>query len=261
MAVRSGQRERLDDIEKRMEELRRRFDLYFQGSPEQKMPPTTNQAQLGGELRRIREDELRSWNTVDKFRFGQLFARYVSMDRLWARTLKQIEDGVYKRDKFKLQQQKQKPKKEAGPTDTNVGDRPGGLDSFDNMDVDVGSFSDEAYLHSQAPGAASQTGKPVAPTRSAPAPVAGVPPSQAPRPAAAAAAGGGSMSDQRLKQLYDVYMQAKKRTGEASSLTMDQLKKQIEKQVPQIKAKHKCDNVDFKVVLKDGKAMLKAVPK
>ncbi|MCC7108488.1 MAG: hypothetical protein IT382_04325 [Deltaproteobacteria bacterium] len=260
MAVRAGQRERLDDIEKRMEELRRRFDLYFQGSPEQKTPPTTNQAQLGGELRRIREDELRSWNTVDKFRFGQLFARYVSMDRLWARTLKQIEDGIYKRDKFKLQQQKQKPKKEAGPTDTNVGARPGGLDSFDNMDVDVGSFSDEASLHSQAPMSASQTGKPAPAPRSSPAPVTGVPPPQAHRPAAAAA-GGGNMSDQRLKQLYDVYMQAKKRTGEASSLTMDQLKKQIEKQVPQIKAKHKCDNVDFKVVLKDGKAMLKAVPK
>lgn len=256
MAVRSGHKDQLDDIEKRMEELRRRFDLYFQGSPEQKTPPTTHQAQVGGELRRMREDEVRTWNTVDRFRFSQIFARFVSMDRLWARTLKQIEDGVYKRDKFKVQNAK---KKAPAPTDTNVGARPAGLDSFDGMDVDVGSFSDEALLHSQPPTAA-QPRAAAAPTRGAPPPVAGVPPPSQPRPSPAAA-GGASLSEQRIKQLYDVYMQAKKRAGEASSLTLDQLKKQIEKQVPQIKAKHKCDSVDFKVVLKDGKAMLKAVPK
>ncbi|MBI1945372.1 MAG: hypothetical protein HYS27_06735 [Deltaproteobacteria bacterium] len=256
MAVRSGHKDELDEIEKRMEELRRRFDLYFVGSPEQKTPPTTHQAQVGGELRRMREDEVRSWHTVDRFRFAQIFARFVSMDRLWARTLKQIEDGVYKRDKFKVQHNK---KKAAGPTDTAVGDRPAGIDSLDNMDVDVTSFSEEGLIHSQAPSATSQLGKAAAP-RGAPAPVAGVsPPPQ--RPAGAPAGGQPGMSEQRIKQLYDVYMQAKKRAGEASSLTLDQLKKQIEKQVPQIKAKHKCDNVDFKVVLKDGKAMLKAVPK
>ena len=261
MAVRAGHKDELDDIEKRMEELRRRFELYFQGSPEQKTPPTVNQAQVGGELRRMREDEVRSWNTIDKFRFSQIFARFVSMDRLWARTLKQIEDGVYKRDRFKVQQAK---KKAAAPTDTEVGKRPAGLDSFDNMDVDLGSFSDEGLIHSQPPTPAAQAGKP-APPRGAPAPVAGVPPAQRPAAAASSAssasAGGQGMTEQRIKQLYDVYMQAKKRSGESSSLTIDQLKKQIEKQVPQIKAKHKCDNVDFKVVLKDGKAMLKAVPK
>lgn len=258
MAVRSGHKDELDDIEKRLEELRRRFELYFQGSPEQRTPPTTNQAKVGGELRRMREDEVRTWHTVDRFRFSQIFARFVSMDRLWARTLKQIEDGVYKRDKFRAQQAR---KKAAEPTDTEVGDRPAGIDSFDNMDVDVGSFSDEGLIHSQPPTPVSQVGRTPGPTRSAPAPVAGVSTPQQ-RPAAAASGGAqAGMSDQRLKQLYDVYMQAKKRTGEASSLTMDQLKKQIDKQVPQIKAKHKCDNVDFKVVLKDGKAMLKAVPK
>ncbi|OGQ16824.1 MAG: hypothetical protein A2138_24245 [Deltaproteobacteria bacterium RBG_16_71_12] len=257
MAVRSAHKDQLDDMEKRMEELRRRFELYFMGSPEQKTPPTTHQAQVGGELRRMREDEVKSWKTIDRFRFSQIFARFVAMDRLWARTLKQIEDGVYKRDKFKVQQGK---KKAQAPADTAVGDRPAGIDSFDNMDVDVGSFSDEGLIHSQPPTPMAQVGKAAAAARSAPAPVAGVPPPPQQRPAAPSG-GAPGMSDQRIRQLYDVYMQAKKRSGEASSLTLDQLKKQIEKQVPQIKAKHKCDNVDFKVVLKDGKAMLKAVPK
>jgi hypothetical protein len=254
MAVKAGHKEDLDDLEKRLDEVRRRFDLYFHGSPEQRMPPTASQAQLGGELRRVREEEIRTWNTVDKFRFNQIFARFVSLDRMWARTMKQIEDGTYKRDKFKVQQMKkrdeetakdpkaqesQKHEKNGVPADTQVGARRPA--SIDGLDVDVGSFDDAANAPPQERAAR------------APRPVA--------TPTRPASMGEGGMSDQRLKQLYDVYMQAKKRTGESSSLTMDALKKQIEKQIPAIKAKHNCQSVDFKVVLKDGKAMLKAVPK
>lgn len=248
MAVRAGHREDLDDLEKRLDELRRRFDMYFQGAPEQRQPPTSNQAKLGGELRRMREDDIRTWNTQDKFRFNQLFARFVSMDRMWARTLKQIEDGTHRRDKFK--QMKAKAEAEAQqqqrPTDTQVGKRP---DSIDGMEVDVGSFDDD-MISSQPPQ------RPVG-EKSVPRAVTVPPPNRTPAPVNT----GGGMSDQRLQQLYDVYMKAKQRTGEQSSLTVDALKKQIEKQIPAIKAKHKCENVDFKVVLKDGKAMLKAVPK
>jgi hypothetical protein len=237
MAVRAGHKVELDEFEARLEDLRRKFDMYFHGSPEQRMPPTTTQAQIGGELRRLREDEVGRWNTQDRFRFSQIFARYVSLDRMWARTMRQIEDGTWKRDKFKVAQMKKKDVN----SQTGVAQRPegiSGLEPLSGLDVDVGSFEDESALASRPQ------------------------PKQVPRPVVTAAgAGGNGMSDQKLKALYDVYMQAKKRTGESSSLTMDALKKQIEKQIPQIKAKHKCENVDFKVVLKDGKAMLKAVPK
>lgn len=247
MAVRAGHREELDEIDKRLEELRRRFDMYFQGAPEQRMPPTSNQAQLGGELRRMREDEIKNWNTQDKFRFNQIFARFVSLDRMWARTLKQIEDGTHKRDKFKVAQMKKREGAANQPSDTQVGQRPS-QDSLDGMDVDVGSFDDDV-ITSQPPQRAVGD-------KSVPRPVTVPPPSKQP-----SGAPGNGMSEQRLQQLYDVYMKAKQRTGEQSSLTVDALRKQIEKQIPAIKAKHKCQNVDFKVVLKDGKAMLKAVPK
>jgi hypothetical protein len=71
----------------------------------------------------------------------------------------------------------------------------------------------------------------------------------------------GGMDDERMKRLYSVYMQAKKRTGESTKLSYDGLRAQLQKQIPAIKKKHGCKNVDFKVVLKNGKAMLKAVPK
>ena len=252
MAVRAGHREELNEIEKRLDELRRRFDMYFQGAPEQRMPPTSNQAQLGGDLRRIREEEIKNWNTQDKFRFNQLFARYVSLDRMWARTLKQIEDGTHKRDKFKLQKAKQAAQQQEQQPAAGQRPAPIGLggDSLDSMDVDVGSFDDDASQPAQ---------RPVGPGADAPRPVPRPVVTGPPRPAAGN--GNTGMSEQRLQQLYDVYMKAKQRTGEQSSLTVDALRKQIEKQIPAIKAKHKCESVDFKVVLKDGKAMLKAVPK
>lgn len=80
-------------------------------------------------------------------------------------------------------------------------------------------------------------------------------------PPRAAAEGGGGMDDEKIRRLYNVYMQAKKRTGEQSNLSLDGLKRQLEKQIPAIKQKHGCKDVEFKVVLKNGKAMLKAVPK
>lgn len=99
-----------------------------------------------------------------------------------------------------------------------------------------------------------------------PAPVEGVgaPASaarQAPPRAASADGGGGGVDDEKMRRLYNVYMQAKKRTGEQTNLSLDGLKRQLEKQIPAIKQKHGCKDVDFKVVLKNGKAMLKAVPK
>ena len=80
-------------------------------------------------------------------------------------------------------------------------------------------------------------------------------------PSRSAGDGDGGMGDDKMKRLYSVYMQAKKRTGESSNLSYDGLKKQLAKQIPKIKQKHGCEQVDFKVVLKNGKAMLKAVPK
>lgn len=243
MAKEASHKEEIDGLEKDLEELRRRHDMYFQGSKEQRTPPTTQAAQFGGVLRRLREDQAKGWNTGERFRLNQLHARYVSYERMWARTLKEIEDGTSKRDRFRLKRKHE----EAPPATTSKATPAPSFNSADSFDVDVGGF-DEPSDERPAP----------------PRPPAALPQQPASRlverPVAAAASAEG-MNEQRMKQLYDVYMQAKKRTGEQSTLTLDGLRSQIAKQVPAIKAKHNCQTVDFKVVLKDGKAMLKAIPK
>jgi hypothetical protein len=236
MAKGSNQKQLLDDIDSQLEEIRRRYDLYFQGSKEQRTPPQTAQAQLGGVLRRLREGDSTGWNTQDKFRLNQIHARYVSMERMWARGMQQVENGTSRRDKLKSKLREEaaakRPAARAAHVDGDVG-----------FDVDMSAGEDSGF----------GTPRPVAPVRpAAPPPVAGATPGSTP---------GGAPSDQRVQQIYQLYMQAKKTTGEVSTLTLDGLRAQLAKQMPVLQQKHAGKNIDFKVVLKDGKAMLKAVPK
>ncbi len=256
MAHISANKKRLDDIEKQSEGIRRDFDQYFLGLI--KRPPTTSQAQLAGLFRKMKEEELRDWNTQDKFRFNQIHARFVSMERVWARTLKQIEDGTYRRDKFKVAQMKKRDAAkvaaesaqpaEASPGASRSNAGLDSMDALDSIDVDMGSFDDE------------QDSRP-APRPAAPRPA----PRPAPTPMSASAGAStsalGGVSEQKLQQIHKVYVEAKRRTGEQSTLTVEALRAQMARQVPLVQAKHGCEQVDFKVILKDGKAMLKAIPK
>ena len=86
----------------------------------------------------------------------------------------------------------------------------------------------------------------------------------APRPPAppAAAGAGGSAADRQMRDLYTQYISAKKQCGEdVSRLSFDAVAKSIQKQTPEIMAKYNAKSVEYKVVVKDGKATLNAVPK
>ncbi|MFY1824863.1 MXAN_5187 C-terminal domain-containing protein [Myxococcus fulvus] len=92
----------------------------------------------------------------------------------------------------------------------------------------------------------------------------------APRPAAPvaasapkpAAAGSGGMSDDKLRAVYDAYVTAKRRCQEdTSKMSYESVAATLRKQVPELLKQHNAKAVEFKVVIKDGKASLKAVPK
>ncbi len=85
-------------------------------------------------------------------------------------------------------------------------------------------------------------------------------PQGAPRaPARALEAG---LSDERVKQLYATYVAAKKKCNEpVEKLEVGALKKKLEAMVPKVKEKHGCKDVDFRVVIRQGKAVLVPVPK
>jgi hypothetical protein len=65
-----------------------------------------------------------------------------------------------------------------------------------------------------------------------------------------------------FQEVYRQYLEAKKRCKEdVSSLSLEKLSNTLKRQIPQIKEKYKCKQVDFKVVVEGGKAKLKAIPK
>ena len=83
------------------------------------------------------------------------------------------------------------------------------------------------------------------------------------RPArpAAAPAGGPQIPEEKLRRLYDTFLVARRQCGEATDgISYDTVASRIRAQVPQLMEKHKARNIEFKVVIKGGKAVLKAVP-
>ncbi len=79
------------------------------------------------------------------------------------------------------------------------------------------------------------------------------------RPAPSRQAG---LSDEKIKAITDTYLLAKRRCREPTrGITQDAIASSLRKQVPNIMKRYKCKSVEFKVVIKKGKAILKAVPK
>jgi hypothetical protein len=109
---------------------------------------------------------------------------------------------------------------------------------------------------------AAPVGRPVATpgAGSAPAPRTSANPPA--RSAEAKGVGDGGLTDQKIKAIYDAYVMAKKRCGEDTrSITLDAVSAALRKQVPELMRQHQAKSVEFKVVIKDGKAILRALPK
>ncbi|MEP7126908.1 MAG: MXAN_5187 C-terminal domain-containing protein, partial [Byssovorax sp.] len=114
-----------------------------------------------------------------------------------------------------------------------------------------------------------------APPRAPAAPVAGPPPpapaiaqrsaAPPPRPAVpvarpAAPAAESPLPDQRVRQIYEKYVEAKRSANESTAgVTYEKLAETLRAQASRLKATHPAKSVDYDVVIKDGKALLKPV--
>jgi hypothetical protein len=180
--------EELDAMDEAIVELQVLYEKYFLGID--RKPPERVRKQVSDRMRTLKTTYVK--NTALKFRLHTLFAKLVSFERMWDRTLREIEEGTYHRDVFK------------------------------------------AKLHSNR---------------------------EERQKAAREQAASVHISDDKLRKLYETYVVARQRTGESvAGLTFDAVASKIRAQVPELLAKHRAKNVEFKVVIKGGKAVLKAVP-
>ena len=101
-----------------------------------------------------------------------------------------------------------------------------------------------------------------------PSPGAASPPAAAPaaRPAAARpqppkpTAPEGDLSEQRIRQIYAKYVEAKRSANESTAgVTYEKLAASLRAQTSKLRATHPAKSVDYDVVVKDGKAHLKPI--
>jgi hypothetical protein len=108
----------------------------------------------------------------------------------------------------------------------------------------------------QAPAAAA----PRSPSATTPAPRATPVPAAPAAARPAPAATDGTLPDQRMRQIYAKYVEAKRSANESTAgVTYEKLAETLRAQADRLKVSHPAKSIDYDVVIKDGKTLLKPV--
>lgn len=236
-------------VEEDLEKLKGRFELYFLGIDRRE--PAREREEMKRRVARLKGEFTR--NTGLRFRLETLHARFLSYDRMWLRSAREKEEGTYRRDlirarrKGEQEARRQLEKRKdaapaAGPTPTREDAAASGSAKPVPDPTAAAAPLATAGTVGAPPGHSSPSSPPAAPGR----------------PAASLPQG---MNEQQLRALYGAYVDAKKRCNEdVSRLSYEVLARSVAKQVPELMSKYKARTVEFKVVIKEGRAILKAVP-
>jgi len=228
--------ERLDevcaDLEEELEEIKVKYEMYFLGV--ERMEPSRRRDELKRNIARLKNAFTR--NAGLRFRIQALHARFLAYERLWMRSTREKEAGTYRRDLLRARRRRTPDVKGGAPARK-------GLEA---EDVDLSDFGPEDEVEPEpGPPAKEPERKPAAAVKEA----------APPRPP-------GSLSEGQMRALYEAYVEAKKRCNEdVSKLTLQAVAQSVNKQIPEIVTRYKAREVEFKVVIKDGRAVLKAVPR
>lgn len=229
----------LADAEVRVRRLRHAYDMWFQGI--ERREPQEMRRDFELLVTTMRREPPR--NTALRFRFDQLVMRYQTYTTYWQRVSRQIEEGTYKRDLMRAQRMQDE---EPGAVP------PKARDAYElDAEGDVDAMVSEALQGAEATEAVRR--KPISPFA--------LP--EAPKPARpAAAASGPGLSDVQLREIYERYVAARKRNSErVDNVKFEAIAKSVRGMLPKLAEKHGGKQIDFKVVVKDGRVALKPVAK
>jgi hypothetical protein len=218
----------VDSVEAELHALRGHYEQYFLGM--EKRPPSKAHEQFKKRLAALRT--IPSRNSALSFRIQSLQATAATYERLWTKTMEGMEDGTYRRDVFKARRRRKSAAEvpvapTASPAQaTAAGTKPA------------------------ATGKVAAVGKPETPAPNEPQiHIAGSAP---PDP----------LGETRLRSVYRAYVEAKRRCNEDTTrLSFDAVAESLKRQVPELLERHKVRDVEYRVFVKDGKAILRAVPK
>ncbi|HTM22903.1 MAG TPA: MXAN_5187 C-terminal domain-containing protein [Kofleriaceae bacterium] len=260
--------ERLELLDQQIERLKVMYEQYFMGI--QKMAPGQLHRDLERGIRELTQAQIR--NTALRYRFTNLSQKFGSYNTYWRRTMTEIENGRYVRHINRVARQAQRDGTEIPEEllakmpkrmrDKIVRDREA-LAARAEREAPKKQVHELAEpsgeLDMDAMFSAIVDKKPE-PPRPPPPPPPPKPPAPPPPPRKLGPPPG--MSEQQARDLHARYVQARKLVGEKTDdVTYDRLMATLHKQAPKIMADHKASGVEFNVVIKDDKVILKAKPK
>ena len=295
-------------LEAELAELKVSYEQYFLGV--ERLPPTKHHDELKKKMATLKGQFVRQ--TASKFRVQSIAQKFLSYEKLWERTLSEMEAGTYHRDLAKARRRAKKrdlaqaknadsknKSKSADPTfeidedidlkeiDEIISESRASLPDVDDLDSALDRVFGESRVESRdllsnalaaQPQRSSSMMKPGAPLppKNTKAIVGNGTPIQAPRlrmpscaPLSSSAARpipqsdpNGGLSDTKIRSIYESFVAAKKQCGEdLSGTTLDSVATTLRKQVPTLLKQHNAKSVEFRVIIRDGKAVLRAVPK
>lgn len=68
------------------------------------------------------------------------------------------------------------------------------------------------------------------------------------------------IEEREYRSVFDQLVDARRQTGQSTDISFDSIKENLKRQSRMIKSKYKCDSVQFRVEIQDGKPKMKAVP-
>lgn len=268
----------LSELEHRVERVKILYEQYFMGI--EKIEPQTARKEITRKMLELSQLNMR--NTAQRYRFQALHQKFGVYTTYWNRTLREIENGTYFRSLARAGREairrgvdvpdevlKTMPKRlrerilkdrervaaaekmraddkarRTGGTIPPAGAKPatippapaGSRPGNDDFDTTFDALFDSLSTDSKKP-----TTQPPATRERAP-----LPP---------------GMDDAKMRDLYNRYVQARRAVGVAGEFKFEQLVATVTKQGPKILEQHHAREVEFGVVIKDGKVILKATPK
>jgi len=216
--------EEVELLEAQINVLRARYEQFFLGMD--KRPPVQEHDQFKRRMLPLRQPVVR--NSALGFRIQTLQEKVAIYERMWSRTMQEMENGTYRRDLFKARRRRN---------------------------------SDPQVPAAKAPEPAAKGEAP------APPPPAAKPSSTGAEPVIHIAGARATekidpLSEARLRGVYQAYVEAKKKCNEdTTKLSFDQVAASLRKQVPELLVRHRAQDVEYRVFVKDGRAVLRAVPK
>lgn len=243
--------DQLAEMEEELEEIKVKYDMYFIGA--ERMEPSRRRDDLKRAIERVRNAFTR--NAGLRFRIQTLHARYLSYERLWIRSTREKEAGTYRRDLMKA---RRKAAEARGQRPIEDGSRPATSRKASAPAADP--FA--ALAAGGAAGSGEGAGAPDPVASPAPAAPAAPPARSGPPPLPLRGVPAAGMGEAELRSLYDSYVAAKRSCNEdVSKVSLESLARTVGKQAPEIAARFKAKRVEFKVAIRDGRAVLTAVPR